>query len=144
MYRDLVNEYISVIQSFYLNHRDKLQYSLRGEVAILLCIQEQQRIGSVTPSEISEKLNVSTARVAVSLNRLEDKKLLTREIDLEDRRKIVINLTEKGIDFATNVKEEHFRRFNYLLEKLGKEDAEELLRIIKSISKILKEGENDA
>ncbi len=48
------------------------------------------------PSDIARYTTTSTARIATILNNLEDKKMITREISREDRRKILVGITDKG------------------------------------------------
>ena len=43
--------------------------------------------GSVIPSEISNEMGISTARIAAALGSLESKGLITRRIDERDRRR---------------------------------------------------------
>lgn len=76
----------------------RINEAIHGEVLTLRFIHVHG--GNVLPSEISGEINVSTARIAASLNRLEKKGLITRQIDTSDRRRILVNLTDEGMALA--------------------------------------------
>jgi len=48
--------------------------------------------GEVHPTDLCQKLEVTTPRITVILNEMEDKGLVERQISKEDRRKILIVL----------------------------------------------------
>ncbi len=135
---------INVLQSLYQEHHKQMKVIFKGEEAVLFCLYKKFKQQDVTPSEISEELNISTARVAASLNRMQAKELITREIDPDDRRKIIIKLTEKGIHAAESLKENQLAKINVILTKLGEQKVAELLTIIEKINLILKEEKENA
>ena len=88
---------------------------------------------SVYPKVLSREMVVSTARIAVILNQMEDKKWIIRKNDPEDNRQILVSLTEKGWEIIEQQRVEIIRTVAQMLEKLGPEDAEEFLRIQRRI-----------
>lgn len=94
------------------------------------------------PRELSAAMNVSTARIARLLNKLESENKIVRTPDPKDCRQILVTITQEGIAFV----KEHKRRgvciFSELLEKLGEEDAKEYVRINKKIADILMQNFN--
>jgi DNA-binding MarR family transcriptional regulator len=48
------------------------------------------------PSDLSDRLNLSRSYVTSVLNSLEKKNLINRTVDLTDRRRILIFITDKG------------------------------------------------
>jgi DNA-binding MarR family transcriptional regulator len=105
-----------------------------GESIILYCIKKREWI---VPSEISDAIGVSTARVATVLNGLEEKGLITREIDSGDRRRIIVKLTQKGAERAEEQHREHIENIKSILSSLGEEDAKELVRIFGKLAEVL-------
>lgn len=109
-------------------HQKRFSDNMHGETYAISYIFRQN--GLVLPSDISSEMNISSARVAAMLNNLESKGLITRKIDAEDRRRILVELTPKGLEIA----EEHYNNVvNYTiktLKLLGEDDAKELVRII--------------
>lgn len=144
MINELSSKLTRVVHDFFREQKNSIKLYFKGEEAILLFLSEKLDKEVVTPGDISEKLYITTARVAASLNSLQSKELITREIDCEDRRKIIIELTDKGKKMALDLKEKHLEELNNLLSKLGEDDTSELLRIIENITKILQEGKSYA
>jgi len=86
-------------------------------------------------------LNISSARVAAALNSLEEKELITRRINVDDRRKIIVELTPKGVEYLEERQREHFERIKSILVQLGEKDAKELVRILGRIAEVLDKRE---
>ena len=114
-----------------INHQQKLEKSLGGEQFTLLYLKD--RGDFVLPSEISEEMNISSARVANILNNLENKGLALRQIDKEDRRRILVTLTEEGKEKASLHMEKVIQNITGMLELLGEEDAKDFVRITKKM-----------
>ena len=111
-----------------------------GESFALHFIEQR---GEVLPKDISDAMGVSTARVAAALNDLEDKGLITREIDKEDRRRIIVRVTDKGRQLSAELMGEFLLKMETILKCLGEDDAKEFVRIMGRIGRILnKETEN--
>jgi len=85
--------------------------------------------GDVLPGEIGQEMGVSSARVAAALNGLEDKGLITRRIDKNDRRKILVGITQEGKQYAERHYQKVLETAVKLLELLGEKDATEYVRI---------------
>lgn len=98
-----------------------------GECFVLRCLMRSQK--SLLPSELSEMTQSSTARIAVILNALEKKGYVSRTIDLADRRRVQVSLTEEGAEYIRSVQVRLQAGMRKLLEELGQEDTKEYLRI---------------
>ncbi len=103
----------------------------RGELCLLMHLKRQSDL--VLPSELSEVMSVSTARIARLLNTLEDRGLIQRSMDLSDRRKIVVNLTEAGERYLKEVYKRTHRRASAVIDALGEEETETFIRIAEKI-----------
>lgn len=115
-------------------HQKRFDDNMHGETFAMLYIYRQG--GTVLPSDISNEMNISSARVAAMLNNLENKGLITREIDKSDRRRILVELTQDGIEFT---KDRNKTVVNYtvrILKLLGEHDAKELVRIVGRLSEL--------
>jgi len=128
----------------FLNHMQKAEpqkafdVGMCGETFILHYIGERGS-DSVTPSEIGNAMNVSSARVAAALNTLEKKGLVSREIDKTDRRKILVKLTGEGKAMAEEQKRRSLQKLTDMLRILGERDAREFVRIMAKLSEISRE-----
>lgn len=119
-----------------INGPKQAQTFLFGEMFILHFILHHQ--GEVTPSEISSAMNASSARVAMALKSMEGKGLIERRIDQNDRRKIIVTITEHGkslIERHHNVLREKVEK---ILAELGERDALEYIRIVGRMIEISK------
>jgi DNA-binding MarR family transcriptional regulator len=108
--------------------------SMRGEAFVLHYIA--LRGCEVLPGEIGQEMDVSSARIAAALNSLEKKGLITRRIDLNDRRKILVSITGEGKDTAEKQQQAMLEFTAEMLEKLGAHDAQEYVRIMKKLAGI--------
>jgi len=109
--------------------------SLQGETFVLHFIAHHG--DDVLPSEIGHKMDVSSARIAATLNRLEEKGLITRQIDTADRRKILVKLTEVGKEIAERHEEIVLTETIKMLTALGEYDAKEYVRITGKLTEII-------
>ncbi len=107
---------------------------LHGEMFILNYLMSCQ--GDTMPSELAAAMNTSTARVAMALKSLESKGLIQRRIDSEDRRKVIVSITEEGNELVKSDRQEMRERMVRILRELGEEDAREYMRIIERITEI--------
>ena len=132
-YTALAREYMEVL--FQMRNRKaskKITDSMHGEHVMLTYLSHHG--GSGIPSEISNELGISTARIAATLNSLEAKGLLTRRIDELDRRRILVELTPAG-QMKESEHEKHIvNMMVHMLENLGEQDATEFLRNLKKLS----------
>lgn len=115
-----------------LSH-SQLTQPLRGEKFVLHYLTHHAN-GDVTPSDISCAMNTSTARTAAALNSLEDKGLITRAINKNDRRQIIVQITEKGARYAKEIEMNFFKKAVQIFDAIGEDDAKELVRIIAKIA----------
>lgn len=109
--------------------------AFQGEAFILHFIAENG--DNVLPGEISNVMDVSSARVATALNSLENKGLVTRQIDKEDRRRILVSLTQKGKDVANEHRQIVIKATAKMLGLLGEHDAKEYVRITERLAEIV-------
>ena len=124
-----------------VQHHEDISEAMRGEMVVLQIIF--MRGAPVRPSEISAAIKRSTARVAATLNALERKGLVTREIDPSDRRQILVTLTPTGMEEMGRRRSEVLRMAAGMLERLGERDARELVRLIRRLAeRVLEKGEN--
>lgn len=107
----------------------------RGEIGVLGYLVFDK--DNVTSGELSEKLNVSTARVASILNSLEAKGYIIRNVDKLDKRKIYVKITMEGKLIANNIKNELMNKIINVVKEIGEEEIKEYVRISLKIRNIL-------
>ncbi len=113
---------------------DEFNRSGKGEVFILKYLYMKESPAS--PSELSEALNSSTARISAALGTLEKKGQIHREIDTTNRRYILVTITEEGRE---RIRANMARMRNHLVQvftEMGEEDAREFVRLSKRFFEI--------
>jgi len=133
------------MQTMLLLQKSKLQKklfeSLRGEPFILQALKHHG--SAALPGELSGTMEISSARMAVALNSLEDKGLIVREIDKTDRRRILVNLTSKGEETVIRHQQILLGKTAQALSELGERDAKEYLRITKRLAQIMSQQKEE-
>ena len=112
----------------------KLSKTIHGEMFALHLIDIHN--GDITPSEISKIASTSNARITAELNSLEKKGLVTREIDINNRRRVLVRLTPEGKKVAREHHKHIMQETEELLSTLGEKDAKAYIRIIGKIGRI--------
>jgi len=87
----------------------------------------------VLPSYLSEKLQLSRVSVTLTLNSLESKGLIKRELSLSDRRKVNVSITKKGEEVLEVIREEAYAFIKNLFAIIGVNKCEQLMDIMNDI-----------
>ena len=93
----------------------------------------------VPSGDLSEKLDLTTPRVASALNSLAKKGYIERNRDENDKRMVIVSITESGKSFMMEEYNKLITMMQKTLQKLGENDSLELIRIIKRIKEITNE-----
>lgn len=101
----------------------------KGLYVILRIIDKSET--EVVAGDISNALNVSTARIAVALATLEAKKWVKKHKSALDARKTVVELTPLGCEVLRIQEEKLIVIIKSYLDKLNDEEVMQLLNIIK-------------
>lgn len=108
-----------------------LDASTAGMRAILIYLGEED--ATVTAGMVSEYMNVSTARVAVLLKKMEAKGLIEKERDPDDARKVMVRLSPSGRALAGRVHEQINAHVEAMIDRIGMERMLEFATISKEI-----------
>ena len=106
-----------------------------GEIGVLSTLAFDQN--PVTAGELSEKLNVTTARIARILNSLESKQYIRRKNDRTDRRKIFVTITKKGKELADSTKKEIMDKIIQVIQEVGYDEIQTYISIVLKIRSVL-------
>ena len=106
--------------------------------------ENREEAGSALLSEMQDYLRVSKAAVSQMLGTLENRGLITRETDPQNRRTIIVKLTKEGNEMIDRVEQ----KFNYyicmMIERFGEKDTKEIIRLIYKFADIIKDIQNDS
>ena len=91
---------------------------------------------NVTITELTEVLGVSLPRVVSIINSLETKKLISKNPDSNDKRKVLITITEKGKKLILNQKQKSIKKIATVIQGLTEEEIIQYIEITKKMGKI--------
>ena len=106
----------------------------KGMRFILIYISENN---NVYASTISEKMNISRARVGILLKKLENKKFITKRPSSSDARIDVIELTPPGRSEAEKLKEDAISEMIKIIDYVGFDELNTCLDTMAKVKKIL-------
>ncbi|MGM9857816.1 MAG: MarR family winged helix-turn-helix transcriptional regulator [Bacilli bacterium] len=109
-----------------------------GMIAVLKFLYEK---GQGFANQISQELSLSRARLFSIIKKLQKKEFINVELDVLDKRKMILNLTENGFNYIVNLKEKRIDTYCSFLEKIGDENADKIIQSLSEINDILKENE---
>lgn len=111
----------SIMQSMD-SHSRKLNKLFDITVPQIVCLYEIFERGAMTISVLSKSIHLTPSTLVGVIDRLEEKKLVTRIRDVEDRRAIFIDITDKGRDFVKNVPQLMHNRLYGSLQSLSENE----------------------
>jgi DNA-binding MarR family transcriptional regulator len=88
------------------------------------------------PSELQQYTCTSSARVAALLGTLEKKGLIAREVDQQDRRRVLVTITDEGKKRAECELAEMTASLEAVFRELGREDTEALVRLLERLFEV--------
>ena len=92
---------------------------------------------AITASALSSQLQITPAGVTHLINPLADADYIERLPDPNDRRVVLIGLTDKGKALAETVMAEAYERLAGLVDHLGAEDSRTLIRLMSATTEYL-------
>lgn len=113
--------------------------TVSGEMAVMRALMLAD--GKLSPSQIADRAWISTPRVANILRSLETKGWITREPDKTDHRRVIVNVTDRGVAALEEKRELSNRKTGEFLAELGPDDAHELVRLIHRMNEIIEKNQ---
>ena len=112
----------------------KIDESQKGVGFVLVFLQKATH--EVFAGDLARELNVSTARIAALLRKMEKGGLIVRHRSPVDARQTVVEITQEGRAHVDRMREQILTKMELLLEKVGREDMEEFIRISHKIKDV--------
>ncbi|MDD3185179.1 MAG: MarR family winged helix-turn-helix transcriptional regulator [Anaerostipes sp.] len=114
-----------------LKNASVLTESAKGENYVLSYLAGRKE--DVNPKDISQLLNVSSARTAVILKNLEKRDLIMRYKDPDSNRQTLVKILPGGVEQHLFVQKTFEHSVNGLIEALGEEDFVQYMELKKRI-----------
>ncbi|MFT8593392.1 MAG: MarR family transcriptional regulator [Bifidobacterium sp.] len=99
----------------------------QGEPLILSILM---RKGEQTPSRLAEFSGSSSARISAVLGTLEKKGMITRRIDPDDRRNILVSITSQGKERIENNHREMRETLTWIFEQMGEQKTHDFMKLM--------------
>ncbi|MBQ2886732.1 MAG: MarR family transcriptional regulator [Alphaproteobacteria bacterium] len=116
---------------------ERLTRVSRGEIFVLKILLYKE--GTSTPTEISEAMKSTKGRISAILNSLEKKGFISREIDKDNRRNIIVTLSDSGRDYVVKELRECYRIVAHVFEELGEEDSNKFVELAERVFHLMNE-----
>lgn len=91
----------------------------------------------INVSEIQENMYISKPAVSQTLNNLEKKGYIVREIDMQDRRRISVQPTSTGEEVLTRSVSNYDEKIRTLCEEFGQDDMDKLLELLNKLADLM-------
>jgi DNA-binding MarR family transcriptional regulator len=95
--------------------------------------------GAVTITELSEILGVSPPSASAMVDRLVEKRILTRERSRQDRRKVVVSVSREAIQDIKKIEESILQSFVDLVERIGPETSRKWCEVLAQVKEVLEQ-----
>jgi len=130
-YKKVAAEFIDMRMPGGHSHRPFTKYQLftKGELFTLRYLMHTS--GEATPGDIAKVTCTSSARIATILNSLESKGYIERNADPNDRRRVLITVTDNGRDIFTKERDELVAMIASILRRMGERDTKEFVRLFR-------------
>ena len=134
-----VNESIATLERILTSDNfsvfERITRISRGEIFVLKILLFKG--GTSTPTEISEAMKSTKGRISAILNSLEKKGFIGREIDKDNRRNIIVTLTDSGRDYVMKELRECYRIVAHVFEELGEEDSNKFVELTERVFQLM-------
>ena len=94
----------------------------------------------LSAGEMSKKIGVSTARMAVLIKKMVEKGIAVKLVDKKDLRVTLVTLSQEGKKMAREMRESFLRRISVVIDKLGIEKIEKYLELTREIGSVFFEN----
>jgi DNA-binding MarR family transcriptional regulator len=110
----------------------------------LLIMLEIDKASGINSSQVAKNVNLSPATVTNILDRLENKKLILRVRDTQDKRKVGLYLTDDGKALLLNAPQALQEHFIEKFSSLAQWEQSQLLSSMERLSEMMNADEIDA
>lgn len=121
------------------HHPEMINEDLKPkEMMLLHFLHHKTRHGQelVTLSAIAEEFRLSPPSVTLLLNPLEKKGYLKRVRDLEDRRVVFAEISEKGSQAVQELYEQFLHNAKVMVHLLGEEDTKTFIELMNKLTRL--------
>ncbi len=104
-----------------------------GEFDVLAALRRCGAPFQLSPNQLQTMVLISSGALTNRINRLEMSGLVRRSPDPQDRRGVIVTLTEKGLNVINEAVVNHLKAEDELLEPLNEEERLIMARLLKKL-----------
>lgn len=114
--------------------QDLAQHNINvGEFDVLAALRRRGAPYQLSPNQLQNMVLISSGALTNRINRLESASLVTRSPDPNDRRGVIVTLTERGLEVIEQAVVNHLRAEAELLEPLDQGERAQLAALLKKL-----------
>jgi DNA-binding MarR family transcriptional regulator len=131
--KELIEELVNTFMNF---KRVKFQNATsfggltHNEKMILFILDDISKDNLVSLSVLRERIGLAPSTITPIITLLEEKGLIERNIDKNDRRNITLRISPKGEEYTNKVQKEIKDKMSKYIEYIGENDTKQLIRLI--------------
>ncbi len=122
-------------QTLYIDKNKKDDLCNKNQSLAIMIIGKAEKI---TPSTLSKFINMEKGSLTTIIDSLEEKKLVTRSSDPDDRRKVLLSLTSVGIDYMKTIEAQSQRGFDLMVANLDENEIDQMHTSLETLVEILR------
>jgi DNA-binding MarR family transcriptional regulator len=138
-------EYLAVMRDFGRIYTQRILEGSRessnllklSRIKALYAFRDQD---SCTMTELADNIGAKLPSMTMMIDNLADEGLVERARDEQDRRKVIVRLTERGRLVRQEFLEQRNQIAGELFSKLSREDEQELMRLLGRVCDILEKA----
>jgi DNA-binding MarR family transcriptional regulator len=104
-----------------------------GEFDVLATLRRSGKPYTLTPNQLLQTLMLTSGSMTNRIDKLENKGLVTRSPDPNDRRGVLVAITQQGLTLIDEVISEHVAKGEELLSPLAPEERTQLAALLKKL-----------
>ncbi|MCP9759107.1 MarR family transcriptional regulator [Aquitalea sp. S1-19] len=104
-----------------------------GEFDVLAALRRAGAPFQLSPGQLQNMVLISSGALTNRINRLEKAELVTRRTDPNDRRGVIVTLTDKGLTVIEDAVSHHLAAEAELLEPLDQAERVQLAALLKKL-----------
>ena len=131
LYEQLAEELLTALDEHRHMPPEPVSGTIRGEMAVLRLLSCEE--SGKSAGAIADMLHMTTSRIAAVLNSLEKKDMIKRNANPADKRRVLVELTEKGRSTCMKRRSEAKAHLTQLLMRVSQEDAQAFVRISRQL-----------
>lgn len=132
-----IHDHVMKLQTEYLAQHGRYAAHTDFSLAQYHAVSIVHDFGPLTMTELAGILGVSAPSASAMVDRLVEKGVLSREHSTEDRRKVIVCISEKAVENVESVYDGISHAFVDIVEKIGLDRAQDWCDILQGVKAAL-------